>query len=219
MPRTVNPVKLEARRREILDAAQTCFVQKGFHATTMAEICAAAGISPGGLYRYFPSKEAVIAAMAEEEREVAVDAFEDVVASDDFLGALAGLCEHFVAAYSEPQHAALAAELMAEALRNPDFAAAARETQIRLRADVAAMLRQGQAAGHVEASLDADAAAGLLIAAADGLGLRLVFLGDFNPQEAGATLRSLVYRYLKPDCRALPAGSGSNSPPGASNDA
>jgi TetR/AcrR family transcriptional regulator, repressor for uid operon len=218
MPRTVNPVKLEARRREILDAAQACFVQKGFHATTMAEICAAADISPGGLYRYFPSKEAIIAAMAEDERQLASDAFRQVVAAEDFLGALSALCDHFVEAYAEPRHAALMAELMAEALRNPDFAAAARETQMRLREDVAAMLRTGQAAGHVEPGLDAEQAAGLLIAAADGLGLRMVFLGDFDAAEAGAALRSLILRYLKPDS-SLPEPAITPPPPGASNDA
>lgn len=229
MPRPVNPVKLEARRQEILDAAQACFIQKGFHATTMAEICAAASISPGGLYRYFRSKEAIIAAMAEDERQMAADALQEVAESDDFLGSLANMVDKFVESYADPGHAALAAELMAEALRNPDFAAAARESQLRLREDVANMLRAGQAAGHVEASLDPAQTAVLLISAADGLGLRLVFLGDFSAGEAGAALRSFIMRYLKPDAvRAdicpLAAASQASSPlpdalPGASNDA
>ena len=34
----------------------------------MQEICAEAGMSPGALYRYFPSKVAIIAAIAEAER-------------------------------------------------------------------------------------------------------------------------------------------------------
>ena len=128
-----------------------------------------------------------------------------------------------------PGHAALAAELMAEALRNPDFAAAARESQFRLREDVASMLRAGQAAGHVEASLDPVQTAVLLISAADGLGLRLVFLGDFSTSEAGAALRSFIMRYLKPDavradiCPLAAASQASPSLPdalpGASNDA
>ena len=51
-------VQLQADRRvEILDAAQTLLCALGFHQTSMQEICAEAGMSPGNLYRYFRSKE------------------------------------------------------------------------------------------------------------------------------------------------------------------
>ena len=56
------------RRAEILAAAQRCFVRSGFHGASMQEICAEAGMSPGNLYRYFPSKEALIAGIAERDR-------------------------------------------------------------------------------------------------------------------------------------------------------
>ena len=62
------------RRDEILSAAQRCFVRSGFHQTSMQEICTEAGMSAGNLYRYFPSKEAIIAGIAERDRaEVAQD--------------------------------------------------------------------------------------------------------------------------------------------------
>src|SRR6476646_4204190 len=53
------------RRSEILSAAQTCFARAGFHQTSMQEICAEAGMSPGNLYRYFRSNEDIIAGIAE----------------------------------------------------------------------------------------------------------------------------------------------------------
>ena len=56
------------RRAEILAAAQRCFVRSGFHGASMQDICAEAGMSPGNLYRYFPSKEALIAGIAERDR-------------------------------------------------------------------------------------------------------------------------------------------------------
>ena len=62
-------VQLQAdRRSEILAAAQTCFARSGFHQTSMQEICAEAGMSPGNLYRYFRSKEDIIAGIAERDR-------------------------------------------------------------------------------------------------------------------------------------------------------
>ena len=57
--RRVNTQLQSDRRAEILAAAQRCFVRSGFHGASMQEICAEAGMSPGNLYRYFPSKEAV----------------------------------------------------------------------------------------------------------------------------------------------------------------
>ena len=45
------------RRDEILAAAQRCFARSGFHGASMQDICAEAGMSPGNLYRYFPSKD------------------------------------------------------------------------------------------------------------------------------------------------------------------
>jgi AcrR family transcriptional regulator len=48
----------EAQRARILDAAKEVFVRKGWTAT-MAEIAAAARISQGLAYRYFPSKDSI----------------------------------------------------------------------------------------------------------------------------------------------------------------
>ena len=47
----------------------------GFHQTSMQEICAEAGMSPGNLYRYFPSKEAIIAGIGERDRAEAAESF------------------------------------------------------------------------------------------------------------------------------------------------
>lgn len=64
MPR-VSDAHRQARRDQILDAAERRFARDGFHATGMAEIVAEAGMSAGGVYRYFTGKEALIGAIAE----------------------------------------------------------------------------------------------------------------------------------------------------------
>ncbi|HYH89562.1 MAG TPA: helix-turn-helix domain-containing protein [Solirubrobacteraceae bacterium] len=65
MPR-VSPEHLEARRRQILDAARRLFTANGFHATSMQDILAESELSAGAVYRYFPGKEAIVAAIAEQ---------------------------------------------------------------------------------------------------------------------------------------------------------
>ena len=53
------------RRANIMNAARRCFVRSGIH-ISVDDICAEAGVSKGALYGYFPSKEAVIQAIADE---------------------------------------------------------------------------------------------------------------------------------------------------------
>src|SRR5260370_42103758 len=55
----------QARRDQIVTAARQCVVRHGFHAATMAEIAAAARMSVGQIYRYFPNKEAIVHAIVE----------------------------------------------------------------------------------------------------------------------------------------------------------
>src|SRR5215475_3238699 len=81
------------RRDEILAAAQTCFARSGFHQTSMQEICTQAGMSPGNLYRYFRSKEEIIAGIAERDRAEAAQQLASV-GEGDFFDGLAALAHH-----------------------------------------------------------------------------------------------------------------------------
>lgn len=51
------------RREAIVDAATDLFDRRGFHATSMDDIGAAAGISGPGLYRHFRSKDELLIAV------------------------------------------------------------------------------------------------------------------------------------------------------------
>jgi len=59
---------VEIDLEHILDAAEQCFARAGFHRTTVHDICREAGVSPGALYVYFDSKEALIAGISERDR-------------------------------------------------------------------------------------------------------------------------------------------------------
>ena len=53
----------EARRDELLDAAQRLFTRNGLAQTSVADIAAEAGVAKGSVYRYFDSKEALLSAL------------------------------------------------------------------------------------------------------------------------------------------------------------
>lgn len=57
------PASHPDRRESILEAALECFVERGFHATSVPEIAARAKIASGTIYHYFDSKEALVNAL------------------------------------------------------------------------------------------------------------------------------------------------------------
>ena len=62
MPRVAETARA-ARRDQIIAAALACFARAGYHATTMADVAAQAGVSKGTPYLYFESKEALFLAL------------------------------------------------------------------------------------------------------------------------------------------------------------
>ena len=125
--RTVDPERHQARRQQILEAAVACFMRKGFHATRTAEICAEAGMSPGNLFHYFPTKEAIIAAIVEEDQRETAERFAAAASADNLYGALIAIVEESLALLADPVYTRIGLEVLAEAVRNPDvFANVAR---------------------------------------------------------------------------------------------
>lgn len=120
MPR-LKPDTQRARREHILDAALKCFVRGGFHATTMQSICREAHISPGALYVYFDSKEALIAGLCERDRAEFAERFAKLAEAPDFLDALSAIGEHYFVAESADKQR-FAVEMGLEATRNPRIA-------------------------------------------------------------------------------------------------
>jgi AcrR family transcriptional regulator len=65
MARIVNKVEHEARRNEILDAAQRFIYTEGYDQMTIQEIVDDLQISKGAFYHYFDSKQALLEALIE----------------------------------------------------------------------------------------------------------------------------------------------------------
>src|SRR4029453_15843619 len=116
MPK-LKPDTQRARREHILEAAELCFARAGFHRTTMQDICKEAAISPGALYVYFDSKEALIAGICERDRAEFAEHFAALAAAPDFLAALAALGEEYFV--NQPAHKRrMCVEIGLESTRN-----------------------------------------------------------------------------------------------------
>jgi AcrR family transcriptional regulator len=110
-----------ARHHHILDAAEACFVRNGFHRATMQDLAREAAMSPGNIYRYFDSKEAVVLGLAERERERGAALLASLEGVADRRALLLGIItQHYVAISRET--AVLRVDLWSEATRNPVIA-------------------------------------------------------------------------------------------------
>lgn len=71
MPKKTAPARRfrrrpEARPEELLESALTVFGERGYRATTLAEVARHAGVSKGTVYLYFASKDDLFVAMVEK---------------------------------------------------------------------------------------------------------------------------------------------------------
>ena len=183
------------RRTEILDAAQRCFARSGFHQASMQEICAEAGMSPGNLYRYFPSKEALIAGISERNRAEAAASFAKVDSAPDFFEGLAGLARHHLVDRSDVE-VGLCAEIMSESRRNPEIARLYQDIEHDIKNRIAAMLRLAVERGEVRADLDVEAAATVLMVLGDGMSWRRSVEPGFDAERVLPLILKMVHCLL-----------------------
>ena len=108
----------EAQVARIMEAAKACFVRSGFQGASMQEICAEADMSPGALYRYFPSKEAIIEAIAEADRAEDAEIFSKMLDNPDVIDGFVSAGIAHIRHIHESGSASLFIEIRAEAMRN-----------------------------------------------------------------------------------------------------
>ena len=183
MARAANVQRQSDRRDEILAAAQHCFVQNGFHQASMQEICAAAGMSPGNLYRYFPSKEAIIAGIAERDRAEVAQEFASADLSQGFFAVLEGMARHH---FSERpmEQVKLCTEIMSEARRHPEIARISAGFDADVKRWLIDLFKAGVARGDLSPDIDFDGVATMLMIIADGVWWRRALDPQFKPETA-----------------------------------
>ena len=198
MPRANTQLKAD-RRAEILDAAQRCFSRSGFHQTSMQEICQEAGMSPGNLYRYFPSKEAIIADISERNRAQAAENFATVNHAPDFFEGLTAVAHHYMVERSA-EEVGLCAEIMAESRRNPDISRLYQDVERDIKANLVAMLRRAADRGEIRGDLDFEMVAATLMVLGDGISWRRAVDPGFSPEAVLPLIMRMIHGLLgKPE--------------------
>ncbi len=203
MPR-VDEEYLESRRRQIMDAAITCFAREGFHRTTMHNIVAETGLSAGAIYRYFPAKEDIVAAIAAEHhsREAAVLA--EAKAGAEIGTALRELVRVSLGRLTEPEEQRwrrVTVQVWGEALRNDRVMQVVRSGLDEPIAILADLLRRGQRDGSVPGSLDPEGTARVCAAIFQGLVLQQAWNPELDVNAYIGSVLALVDAIVPPASR------------------
>ncbi|MEA1976601.1 MAG: TetR/AcrR family transcriptional regulator, partial [Chloroflexota bacterium] len=72
----------QERRKQILDAAEKVFIQRGFNKARMDDIVAESGLSKGALYWYYRSKDEIILALMDRFFAGEMQAGEELISTE-----------------------------------------------------------------------------------------------------------------------------------------
>jgi len=159
--------KAERTRERVVSEAMALFAADGFDATTMERIAAAAEISPATLYRYFPSKDRILASPMEAIFTTFTDTFRDRPADEDLGVSLAAAIDAVLTrAEADPDGTRVMRRILDE---SPIPRARLWDDLAAVRARLAELIatRTGRSPGDIDVVLTARTAILLLETAAD----------------------------------------------------
>ncbi|MBI2249874.1 MAG: TetR/AcrR family transcriptional regulator [Brevundimonas diminuta] len=192
------PAQHEGKRQEILAAAHSCFLRHGLQGASISMICKEAAMSPGHLYHYFPSKDAIIEQMADDYLAQLHAHFSGHAEGSQTSTVL--LSELWsMKGWDDLSHCRILFELLAEAGRNEKIHAILQENTNGVRQLLAATLVASQRRGEVDPGLDPQQASAVLVAVLDAAPMLPVLVPDIDFEESRALITTMVDRFLRPE--------------------
>jgi AcrR family transcriptional regulator len=194
MPR-VSTEHRAARRQQIVDAARVCFARDGFHQTSMQDVIREANLSVGAVYRYFPSKNDLIAALTEQVVGELAGIFDELETQDPPPGIVAVMARavEFATANSGPDGVLrMAIQIWSESLRDPALAEVVGTVYRRIRDILVAFAGRAIKAGELPAGTDPMAVGSVLFAIIPGYALQRVLIGEPAPEVFENGLRTVL---------------------------
>ncbi|HOI39588.1 MAG TPA: TetR/AcrR family transcriptional regulator [Methanobacterium sp.] len=112
----------EVRINEITEAAIDVFLHKGYEGTTMESIAQKAGVSKGGLYHYFKSKDMILINANEKISKKVEELMETALESSSAREGILYYIENYIRYWLDnPRETAFLFLSMAKMLENPDL--------------------------------------------------------------------------------------------------
>jgi AcrR family transcriptional regulator len=142
---TADNVQGGERCVQVLQAAEKCFREYGFHATSIQRISDVAGMSPGHIYHYFRNKEAIVAGIVEHRLAEVLEHVELVRQNSQTTGvveAWIAQIETGMASCINREQTPIDLEILAEATRNEAVAGMVQQADAVARARILDLVKQ-----------------------------------------------------------------------------
>jgi len=195
MPRQT-PDRHEARREQILGVCMQCFAAKGFHQTSMRDICAALEMSPGALYRYFDSKESIIAAMIDADRAKMEKIFAAIPSDTPFPRLVDQFVTVTLESFIDDSELALFNQVIAEGTVNAKVAEALKIHYGVMTDRLELLIRRAQERKEIDPEIRPRDAAVFMMATFDGLCPRSAFDPSVNWRKMTRVFTGLILKAL-----------------------
>jgi len=195
--RKPDPKIITERRQQILEAAISCFKEKGFHGSSMSTICNKAGMSPGHLYHYFRSKEDLIAAIVDLDTQKVQSTLEILMNSNDTIQTMIDQVGKYWRDESQLNRA-LTAEILAEAVRNERIAKTLHQRVDFIKAGMMRALEAAKKRGTINQDLDIEGFGIMIISMFYGLSSLYSRTGFIDEKQIFSSITEMLLRTLTP---------------------
>ena len=175
--------RLEGEKAQrIIAAMRASVASRGAAGSTFDRVAREAGVSRGLLHYYFGSKERLLVEVVRQDCEVRIAAMDERLASADSADAVVQALVHGLEDYlaEDPSSHAVVYEMLSVSRRSDEIRAELAELYRRWRLHIADALRRKERAGIVSLAMDPEAAASVLFALGDGLGIQAISDPDWD---------------------------------------
>ena len=191
----------DQQRQRIMDAAKLCFVRSGFQGASMQQVCAEAGMSPGALYRYFVSKEAIVEAIVEADRQEDMHCFGALGNSGSAVEGIVEAAMTHIMHVHEKGSAPLFAEMRSESMRNEAIRQTVDGHKMQVAGLIQAVLHDAIESGEIDPVVDLQTLMAVLMAVGEGMALNDLPGRGVDVGKLESAIRAMVVGMMRPTGR------------------
>lgn len=192
--------KYEFRRQEIMDKAFEVFSAKGYSNASMDDIVKHSGISKGGIYTYFKSKEEIFLAIAEQRFQLRSDVINQMADIESASEKITIYIRWFLESLQN-QRVCMGIRFTMEfwSILSKDVSKAyiAKERYSKFEIDLERLLLEGIHRGEFRKDLDTKSAVYLILTSLDGIGYTHAVMGIKINKDIIDEYVGMIINYLR----------------------
>jgi len=191
--------KKSDRKRQIMQAALICTARKGFHQTSMRDICREANLSMGAVYNYYKSKEEILAAITREGQKDKKDFLDRLKECKSAKESFEGLFKLFFNIYKSASfrtYGSIDLETYCEATRNNLVRTIMQEEFKTLSEPLINLIRYWQRKNEIRKDIDPNYLANLIISLSIGIKVHLLLQPELTADGFEEIIRKTFFESL-----------------------